>query len=601
MMKKLYILLSLGLLFSSCKKFLETEPTDFVSPGNYFKTETDINTALAGVYDVLGKTGTYGRSFYVEFDLNDQWFDSRSTVITGMTVNNYTTSEATVNTTWELLYDGVKRANIFLENVDRAEIDTRKKNIAKGEAMFLRAYYYFLLCNYWGDVPLRTTSVTSAKEVNFKNTPSAQVYDFVVTEMEKAADLVDISTAYSYNSRITKTVVWGILARVNLKMAGAPLNKTERYAEARKWAKMVIDDGKHKLNPDYENVFIKMCRDEYDTQYRESMWEVEFNKISTGGQEEEGSVGSINGIANSDRTFGYSYGVPRVTQKYFDSFEPTDSRRDWNIGPYSYGTVNGVANSRVYFSPTQIYNRFSAKWRREYETAQPKNLGTTPINFPILRYADVLLMFAEADNEVNGPTQEAIDYVEMVRKRGYAIDLKGRIIKTINISAGGSGYTAAPTVNISGGGGTGATAVATISNGSVNAINIISRGAKFTTVPTITFSGGAGTGAAATAVLTELTDANIDRSISKPVFKELIRAERNRELGYEGLRKFDLVRWGEYLSTMENLATEIRLGAPSTYKFAATGAANVTSRDVLVPIPSREIMLNKAIIQNKGW
>lgn len=597
-----YGLLVSTLSLGGCAKFLDTAPTDFISPVNYFKTETDITTALAGVYDNLGKTGTYGRTFYFENDQSDEWIESRSTVTTGLQIGSITTSDGTVSNAWNLLYAGVARANTFLENVDKAEIDVQKKSVAKGEAMFLRAYYYFLLANNWGDVPLRLTSTATVKEVNFKNTPMKEVYDFVVKEMEAAAGLLNESTAYSYNSRVTKTVAWGILARVNLKMAGAPLNETARYAEAKKWAQLVMTSGIHRLNPDYSNVFIKMCRDEYDTQFRESMWEVEFNKLATGGQEEEGSLGSINGIGNSDRLFGYSYGVPHASESYFRLFDPLDTRRDWSISPYRYATVNGVDNSKVLFTSDQIYNRFTAKWRREYETAMPKNVGTTPINFPILRYSDVLLMFAEAENAINGPTQEALDAVNLVRRRGYALDLNGLVVKSVNIVNEGSGYTSIPTVTMSGGGGTNLSILPVVSGGKVIRVDIISRGSRYTSAPTITLSGGGGTGAEVVATITAATDYLLPAVADKIDFLAAIQKERSMELGYEGLRKFDLIRWGIYGETMENLANIIRLSAPEGYKFTAVHAQYATdARNLLLPIPSNEIMLNKLIVQNKGW
>lgn len=597
-----YSLLVSALSFGGCTKFLETTPTDFISPVNYFKTETDINTALAGVYDILGKSGTYGRTFHFENDQSDEWFDSRSTVTVGLQIGSITTSDLTVSTAWTLLYSGVARANVFLENVDKAEMDPQKKAFAKGEAMFLRAYYYFLLANNWGDVPLRLTSTASVKDVSFKNTPVKEVYDFIVKDMETAAGLVSESSAYAYNSRVTKTVAWGILARVNLKMAGAPLKETARFAEAKKWAQMVISSGGHKLNPDYANVFIKMCRDEYDTQYRESMWEVEFNKLATGGQEEEGSVGSINGIGNTDRLFGYSYGIPHPTESYYKLFDPLDNRRDWSISPYRYGTVNSIANSKILFTSDQIYNRFNAKWRREYETAVPKNVGTTPINFPMLRYSDVLLMFAEAENEVNGPTKDAVDAINLVRRRGYGLDLNGLVVKTVTVTNEGTGYTSVPTVTISGGGGTNLSVLPVISGGKVIRVDIISRGAGYTAAPTITLSGGGGTGATVATTITSPTEYLLPAVADKEEFRTAIRKERSLELGYEGLRKFDLIRWGIYGETMESLANVIRLTAPDSYKFAAVYAQNAAdARNVLLPIPSSEMMLNKLIIQNKGW
>ncbi len=598
-MKRILILLFISVItLSSCKKFLEIAPTDSLAPANYYNTEADINAALTGVYDVLGKSATYGRNFYFEMDVADDAFIALSSWTQDIGLYNYNPSDTKLTDAWTTLYNGINRANMLLENIDKATMDATKKNAAKGEALFLRAYYYFILTSNWGNVPLRLNATKSPSDVNFANTPYKTIYAQIVSDMEKAADMVNPIANYTYGSRVTKSVVWGILARVNLKMAGAPLNDASRYAEVVKWAEKVKTAG-HSLNPSYSQVFINMCQDKYDT--KEVIWEVEFNK-KNGTQEEEGSLGSINGIG-ANATIGYSYGAKHATERYYNSFEDGDLRRDWNISPYYYGTDN----SRIGYGPTQIYNRYDAKWRREYETATPKFNGTTSINFPLLRYADVLLMLAEAENEINNvPTTKAFDAVNEVRRRAFGKTLVNfELVKSISVTAGGSGYTAAPTVTISGGGGTGAKATAVIASNRVSAVYITDMGTGYTSAPTVTFSGGAGTGATATAVLTNTQTANHDLTLAntatKDDFRAAVRKERSLELGYEGLRRFDLIRWGQFYSTMKSIANEISTTAPSAYTYAAKSGQNVSEKDTLFAIPAAELSLNKLIIPNKGW
>lgn len=411
MKRIIYSLLALSTLtgFVGCKKFLDKVPTDFISPENYFKTESDVMTALAGVYDIMGKTNTYSRTLIFENDISDEGFNSLSSTPIDLSFNNFDASHGSINGMWNLFYQGINRANMFLQNIDNADLvmDANKRKAAKGEALFLRGYYYFMLASNWGDVPLRLKPPANASDVNIARTPVAKVFEQIVKDMEEAAELVPASGTYTFNSRITKSTAWGILARVNLKWAGEPIKNTSKFEEAKKWALKVMDPANgHQLNNDYTQIFINHAQDKYDI--KECIWEVEFNKLATGGQEEEGAIGSITGIPNSDKAFGYSYGALHVQEKYYSSFESGDLRRDWTINPFYYGTVGGVANSKINYTAAQIYNRCNAKWRREYETATPKNVNTTPINFPLLRYADVLLMFAEADNEVSGgPTAEA--------------------------------------------------------------------------------------------------------------------------------------------------------------------------------------------------
>lgn len=599
MKRILYSIIISGMVLtsSSCKKFLDTTPTDFLSPKNFYRNEADINAAVTSIYDVLGKSSTYGRSFYFEMDVADDSFIALSSWTQDIGLYNYNPSDTKLTDAWIALYNGINRANMLIENIDKATMDPAKKRVALGEAYFLRGYYHFILANNWGNVPLKLTSTASASEVNNPNTPYKEVYLQVLSDMEKAADMVNPISSYNYGSRITQSAVWGILARVNLKMAGAPMRDVSRFAEVKKWAEKVKQAG-HSLNPDYKQVFINMCQDKYDT--KEVIWEVEFGK-KNGTQDEEGSVGAINGIG-ANATIGYSYGAKHTTESYYKAFDDNDLRRDWNISGYAYDTNNG----KVAYGPTQIYNRYDAKWRREYETALPKFNGTTSINFPLLRYSDVLLMLAEAENELNGPTQTAVDAVNEVKRRAHGKTLATlEQVKSVAVVNGGT-YTVAPTVVFTGGGGTGAAATAVLVSGKIGAIYMISGGSGYTTAPTVSFTGGTGTVAGtATATLTKIATTNFDltaaETASKDDFRTIIRKERSLELGYEGLRRFDLIRWGQFYSAMKNIANEIVTTAPSTYTYAAKSGQNVSEKDTLFAIPAAELNLNKAIIQNKGW
>jgi starch-binding outer membrane protein, SusD/RagB family len=533
-------LLALSAGVMSCDDFLDTTPTDFVSPANYFKTESDINTALTGVYDILGKA--YSRTIWFELDVADQFFDFRSYANIDLSFHNFDASDPKLSALWSNLYQGIDRANVVLANIDKADMDPAKKEVARGEAKFLRAYYYFLLVNYWGDVPLRLEPTKSVNDVNVPRTPAAQIYSFLVKEMEEAEALVNPISAYAYNSRVTKSAVQGILARVYLKMAGAPLNDKSKYADALKWALKVKASGFHSLNPSYAQIFINHSKDIYDKQ--ESIWEVEFNKAGNL-TFEEGNLGATNGISSTSLDIGYSYAVVNVLEKQFSLYQPAvlrdslsttgapvgtlkistspDTRRDWNISPWYYQTT-APGGKRSYTS-TQIYNRKNAKWRREYEVALPKAQNTTPANFPVLRYADVLLMIAEAENELNGPAS-AFEPLNQVRRRAF-----GKLLP---------GATNPNEYDVTG--------------------------------------------------------------LDKDDFRIAVQEERSRELFSEGLRKFDLIRWGEYLVVMNDLKSRITQTAPADYAYAAKAALNTTERHLLLPIPLAETTLNSAITRNNpGW
>jgi starch-binding outer membrane protein, SusD/RagB family len=481
-------------------------------------------------------------------------------------------------------------------------MDETKRSVIRGEALFLRAYYYFLLVQHWGDVPLVLKTVTTSAEAQVGETASAAIYEQIIKDMTEAETLVLPIQTLNFSGRVSKSAVRGILARVCLYMAGYPVNSTSKYTAARDWAKKVMDDGGHALNDSYSQVFINLAQDKYDI--KESIWEVEFWGNNTDAFVESGRLGSRNGIRCTDVDSGYSPGRINAFANFFYKYEVNDRRRDWNIAPFQFGTVAGKT-ARVYWTPAQIWNRNAAKYRRYYETLLPRNTNFTPFNFPVLRFSDVLLMFAEAENEINnGPTQAAIDAVNWVRRRGYGKTLYGEGVKTITVNAQGTGYTTATTITITGGGGSGATAVPTISSGKITAITITDIGQKYTSAPTITIT-GAGSGATATATISAPNDADLAPTdiATKESFLAFLQQERSRELCFEALRKMDLIRWNIFVPTMKALSQDITANAPAAFKYAATTGANAsaTSKYLLFPIPTYELSLNPLLTQNTDW
>lgn len=505
---------------AGCEKFLDLKPTDFVSPENYYNNESDLNAALVGIYDILGKDQVYGDAIPVMFSISDEGYHSRTYQIDGPEVYNFDAAEPKVNNMWRYLYEGIERANMLLENADKVTMDENEKKAIIGEARFLRAYFFYLLVDYWGDVPLKIHTTVSVSEVNIPRTPQKEIYAFILKEMEAAEGMVKTATQIGYGGRVSRTTVQGILARVCLKMAGQPLNDVSKYEDALKWAKKVAlpEDGPkiHSLNPSFSNIFIKHCTDQYDI--KESMWEVEYYG-NRSGDFESGRIGNTIGIQCLDDVRGYAYGFINATFMLYKSYEAGDNRRDWTMSPfqYTYTTTNGIntVKDSTFFTATQIYNRNAAKWRRIYEKVLPRDKNSTPINFPLLRYADVLLMLAEAENEINGPTAIAKAAVKEVRDRANASD------KTTAIS-------------------------------------------------------------------------------SPEIFRDLVKEERFRELAFEGLRRHDLIRWGEFVTVMDDVGDKLASeGAPFTY--GSLAGKNVTEKHKLLPIPISELSLNRAMVQNPGW
>ena len=510
------LLLIIVCSLASCKKFLNTIPPDSLSPLNYYKTRADIERALAGVYDRLQDNRVYGECIPTNLSFSDEFFYARS--VTGINANFIDASTLEVNRNYESLYTGIERANMLLENVDGADADSVVKREIKGQALFLRAYYLYILTDMYGDVPLKLHSSKSPGEAPLPQTPSREILEQVVNDMKTSLDLVP---SFNYGGKVSKSAVQGILARVYLKIAGFPFNDTEKFADAKSFCESLISSGNHELNPDYKQIFINHTQDKYEV--KESIWEVEFYGNNSSQLKEAGRIGVINGIYCTDLNIGYGYDMIRVTPKLFNAYDSNDLRRDWCVAPYIYQTVNSVTSKKTWNS-TQIFERNPGKWRREYELYAPKAKDGGPTNFPLLRYSDVLLMHAEAENELNGPTEIALNSINQVRRRAYNVPVN-------------------------------------------------------------------------------TPDAMVDipSGISQEELRQEIRNERFREFAFEGMRKHDLIRWGIYVNTMQDLAAEIDATAPTSYKYASTAAKNVAERSVLFPIPNSELGVNKNIVQNPGW
>jgi hypothetical protein len=599
-MKK-YLLILLVLLVSntSCQKFLDTKPTNFITPE--YKTIAQLETGLAGVYDALGSIYQDDWPYWLNAT-SDIEYDRTGQQTSAIYI--YSPADIRITSFWRLLYQGIYRANVILEAVKNPDLPAEKSRI-EGEALFLRAYYNFMLVSNFGNVPLLLTADPSISELNIPATPMRNIYDQVVADMIKAEGLVDPAGEgkATFGGRISKSAVQGILARVYLKMAGYPLNLGQpMYEEALRWATEVKNSGKHELEPDYREIFKRYARDEYDI--KESIWEVEFYGNGTGGlQEYTYYIGARLGILSNDLEIGRSGGLIMASKKLFDLYGGTtvnspDIRRDWNIAPYSWGG----GTTGVYTPVTDLFRRSAGKWRREYETLTPKGNNVSGQNFPILRYSDILLMIAEAENELNGP-DNAYQYINEIRKRGYGI-LYGNTVKSIEIVNGGSGYTSIPTVTVAGGL---VKATAVVSGGVVTAINItdyerITKSTGYSVPPAITITGGGAiVNATAVATLTQSTDA--DLTLTQTEFPlalmQAIKDERAREFCFETSRRPDLIRWGNFVGDVRQYAIDGKAIGMNDGMVAWTN--NVTERSVLLPIPIYDITLNKALEQNPGY
>lgn len=615
-MKYRYLLLSAFILtsLSACVKKLDSQPKDFLQPSTYYQTAEQLNIALNGVYDNLGVLYSNPIHFRFGFEGDEAWY-IKNAPLSGLHIYDYTASHPDFQSFWNNLYIGIGRANYLLANLNNnPAIDSAVRSKVKGEALFLRAYYYFMLVQSYGGVPLILKPPASINDVDAPRASAKEVYEQIVADMIEAETRVAPITQLGFGGRVNKSAVRGMLARVCLHMAGHPVKEVGRFKDARDWAKKVMDDAEagHALNPSFSGVFMNLITDKYDI--KESLFEVEYWGNRSDAYTETGSLGDVNGPATQNSQTGFAYAGIKATADMYYLYQEGDVRRDWSIASFNYGTASQPANFKIFFTGpvdrATAYNRFPGKYRREYELVLPKNNTATPINCPLMRFADVLLMFAEAENELSGPTAAAIEAVNRVRRRGWSSG-----IKTVTITNGGAGYTTAPAVTFTGGGGSGIVATAVIANGKVTGVTFANdaiygtaRGMGYTSAPTITFTGGNGSGATATATIYTPADADMPASATagKEEFRKFIQDERPRELFCETYRKADLIRWGIFVERMHALSATIakdlnKTSPPYLNLFVKGYGPNISERNTLWPIPTRELTLNRALTQNPGW
>lgn len=408
------VLVAIGL--AGCKKFLTTTPVDFLQPGNYYQNAQQATLALNSGYELLVNAYWWGGYYNTrEIMCGDDCYTTISHYPADFGVN-YT--DPYFQNTWNVVYTAIERMNVLLANINNGNYDQQQKNIIKGEALFLRGYCYFFLVDQWGPVPLRIKPTSGPNDKNLVCSPIADVYAQIIKDLTEADSLVPPASTSGYggNGYPSKSTVEAMLARVYLTMAGHPLIDASAYQEVKTWGMKVINSGLFLLDPSYSQMFINLIQGNPDNS--SILWAVDAQYIP--GYNTYSQEGALDGIAYGPVDSGYGYGYVRCTRLYYKSFDPGDQRRDWTICPWRYGT-NGV---HQYWTSTQLYDRFPGKFRLNYSPF-PRVQDKTPVNFPLMRYADVLLMVAEAENAVNGPTQLAYSLINKVRERAWGKMLPG--------------------------------------------------------------------------------------------------------------------------------------------------------------------------------
>ncbi|MFW5877678.1 MAG: RagB/SusD family nutrient uptake outer membrane protein [bacterium] len=399
-----YIVIMLA-AFTACEENLEFEVKDKLTLNNYFQNESDAINSVTAVYDALGEVDLYRSRFWLiqdiasdDCDASDTWNDPNALEFDQYTLqptNNY------LEGIWRASYQVINRANLSIDRIPAIEMDESLKNRLLGEARFLRALSYFNLVRLFGDVPLILEVETDIDAYIVSRSESGIIYQQIVNDLTDAEQTLPSSYGGNNKGRATKGAAMGTLAKVYLTIG--------EYQLAADKAKAVMDLGVYELWDDYKDNFR-----EANKNGKESVFEVQFYS----GQNSENNQIVISGLP-SIYAFPAGVGIIIPTNDLLSSFEEGDYRYEVTFfEEYNYFGLNT-------FEP-HIWKH----WDQDaYEASET---GQSGANFPVMRYSEILLIYAEALNEANnGPTQEAYDAVNAIRERarngveGVLPDLSG--------------------------------------------------------------------------------------------------------------------------------------------------------------------------------
>jgi hypothetical protein len=478
---------ALLLVLGACRKFLDQKPITEGSVDVVFSDVPSAYKALSSAYSRLVGDAGYGIrvSLYYTVDNDEMQGPTGAADNDRRDIARYsaTSGNAQITNPFNQMFQGIEYANHCIVNIPKMALysngtDQEKAQLKRmyGEALTLRAQYYYEAIRNWGDLPAHFTTASilldSTNNPFPKRVSSDTLYDHLLSDLLLAETLVPWRNELTgigdpVDERITKGTVKGLRARIALFRGGYALRQTggmvkradslTYYTIAKQETADIINSGQHSLNPSYKALWKdQVCAHAIADPNGELMFQA--------------SAAGLSGV--EDTKLGY-YNGPRVNNlgnnsinplpSYLYLFDSTDLRRDVTICAY-YTSTTGTRTGQV------LTNLTDGKYRRDW-ISNPVISPTDAIQYfglkwQILRYSDVLLMFAEAENELNGPTAAAYNAINMVRRRGYG--------KPIN--------TADATVDIPAG-------------------------------------------------------------LTKAQFFSYIVRERSLELGGEGVRKFDLIRW----------------------------------------------------------
>jgi len=386
-MKKIYIttIILVTILGSCSDSFLELSPISNANEASYYKTEKDFETAVTAAYAILyNEYSPYGGASFCGEQMSDEAtvYDVAGNAADHQAFKNYTVSPANtyVLSIWRSEYNSLMRINTIIDKLQTATISDKSKTLYEAEMRFLRALCHFNLVRMFGDVPLMKKVVVVSESYATLRSPVSEVYDFIIEDLKFASANLPLQSQISRTGQATKGAAQGILGKVYLTLGNKNDAKTVLFE--------IINSHEYELLPNYAYLW-----DLKHENSAEALFEIQHVASATGpASPYHEAFAPYNNMAIS----GQGGGMNQVTDYLWNEFEEGDVRRDLSI---SKGYTDKGGN--------WIDIKFPAKWFDPIFI----NTGTyyCENNFILLRYADILLMYAEAADDAS--------YLNMVRDR----------------------------------------------------------------------------------------------------------------------------------------------------------------------------------------
>lgn len=434
------VIFSLSIVGCS-NEMLDTKPTYKYTEGNFWTSESAAKDALTGCYSVLRYGGVYGGDATplweetaspnaYDYDNTQSW----NAIAEG---EQSSSTGGILNSRWKNCYQGIGRCNTFLEKIQDLEMDADLKSRMMGEALFLRGVFYFMLETYWGDVPLITDSPNLKEQGNLPRTPREEVVQQILKDFDDAATRLPVNYTGGNIGRATKGAALGLKAKL-LLFEASPLFNTDqdgdRWEIAIDALKEVMDlapEAGYALYPDYRDLFLPNHENNsevlFDVQFVSPKEGNSFDLINRQYNTNAPLRDLIdayqmkNGLSIDDSNSGYDSDNP---------YKDRDSRLYTTI-VYPGAKYMGKVTDEDRFSITGYGLLKYSVYSDKEPSSAIANLGKgeSETNYIVLRYADILLMYAEAKNEANEIDQSVYEAINKVRERSGMPDIDNNLSK----------------------------------------------------------------------------------------------------------------------------------------------------------------------------